>query len=273
MRYDPSTSLEPSERVTASALVIAFVAFVASALTFFSGFGLGTLLLPVFALFYPVQVAVASTAVVHFLNGLFKLRLVSRHADRGTVLRFGIPAIGGAILGAWVLGRLAQASPLARYSVAGIDAQPHPVKIVVGLLILATVAIELVPRFGAATVPRRFLPLGGALSGFLGGLSGMQGALRSAFLVRLGLSKQAFIGTGVVVAVLVDISRLGVYARDAIDQRAAFDYWTLGAAVLAAALGAVVGNWYLEKLTMQAVQRFVAAALAVVAIALIAGIL
>ena len=79
-------------------LVVCSVALVASGLTFFSGFGLGTLLLPAFALFFPVEHAVALTAVVHFLNNLFKLALVGRHADRRVVVRFGIPAILAAVV-------------------------------------------------------------------------------------------------------------------------------------------------------------------------------
>src|SRR3970282_1755018 len=94
-------------------LVICTVALLASGLTFFSGFGLGTLLLPAFALFYPVEIAVASTAVVHFLNGLFKLTLVGRRADRRTIVRFGAPAMVAAFLGAWVLVGLAAAEPVA----------------------------------------------------------------------------------------------------------------------------------------------------------------
>ena len=80
-------------------LVVCSVAFVASGLTLFSGFGLGTLLLPAFALCFPVEQAVALTAVVHFLNNLFKLALVGRHADRRAVLWFGVPAIGAALVG------------------------------------------------------------------------------------------------------------------------------------------------------------------------------
>lgn len=45
-------------------LVICGVACAASALTFFSGFGLGTLLLPAFALFVPVQRIVAAMLVI-----------------------------------------------------------------------------------------------------------------------------------------------------------------------------------------------------------------
>jgi uncharacterized membrane protein YfcA len=39
-------------------LVVCFVALLVSALTLFSGFGLGTVLMPAFALFFPVPVAV-----------------------------------------------------------------------------------------------------------------------------------------------------------------------------------------------------------------------
>ena len=73
--------------------VVCAVALVASGLTFFSGFGLGTLLLPAFALYFPVERAVALTAVVHFLNGLFKLTLVGRAANRDVLVRFGGPAV------------------------------------------------------------------------------------------------------------------------------------------------------------------------------------
>ena len=61
--------------------VICTVAIVVSALTLFSGFGLGTLLMPAFALFFPINVAVAATAVVHLVNNLFKLLLVGKHAE------------------------------------------------------------------------------------------------------------------------------------------------------------------------------------------------
>lgn len=256
-----------------TAVVICLVALAASALTFFSGFGLGTLLLPAFALFYPIELAVASTAVVHFLNGLFKLGLVGKHADRATVVRFGVPAIFAAFIGAWLLGELVTAAPLITYPFAGRTVAVQPAKLVVGVLLIAITAIELSPRFANAAVSPRFVPLGGVLSGFFGGLAGMQGALRSAFLIRLGLSKEAFIGTGVAVAVLIDISRLGVYGRSIVTQRAQLDYALLGAAILSAFAGAYAGNRMLTKLTMRRIQQLVGAMLAVAGVALISGLL
>ena len=79
------------------------------------------------------------------------------------------------------------------------------------LLMPAFAILELSPRFVKLFFDMKYIPLGGALSGFFGGLSGQQGALRSAFLIRTGLNKEAFIGISVISAVMVDVSRLIVY--------------------------------------------------------------
>ena len=49
-------------------VVIVIVALCVSMLTLFSGFGLGTLLMPALAIFFPVPVAIAATAIVHLAN-------------------------------------------------------------------------------------------------------------------------------------------------------------------------------------------------------------
>jgi hypothetical protein len=254
-------------------LVVWAVAFVASGLTFFSGFGLGTLLLPAFALFFPAERAVALTAVVHFLNGVFKLGLVARHADVATVLRFGGPAILASFLGALLLLALSGSEPLVTYHVAGRAAHITPVKLVVGGLLLIFGVADLLPHARRLSFGPRYLPLGGALSGFFGGLSGMQGALRSAFLIRANLSKEAFIATGVVVSALIDLSRLGVYWRGLARESAHIDYLLLTGAVLAAFAGAVLGNRWLRSMTLGGVRIIVAAMLLLVAVGLVAGLL
>lgn len=254
-------------------IIICLVAFMASGLTFFSGFGLGTLLLPAFALFFPIEQAVALTGGVHFLNGLFKLALVGRKADKGVLIRFGLPAFVASFLGALVLTRLADVPPITTYIVFGKLAVVTPVKLAIGGLLLVFSGLELSERFGRAALPPKYLPVGGVLSGFFGGLAGMQGALRSAFLVRAGLSKEAYIGTGVAIAALIDISRIGVYSADLRNQAHELDYLLLAAAVLSAFAGAFLGNRYLTKLTMQHVQRIVAGLLFAVGLGLIFGIL
>lgn len=256
-----------------SYLIICSVAFLASALTFFSGFGLGTLLLPAFALFFPVEQAVALTAIVHFLNNLFKLALTGRYADRDVVIRFGFPAIVMSFFGAWALVWLAGIPPVFSYSAFGSLLSVTPVKLVVGLLLLLFAALELLPRFRNLSFGAQYMPLGGLLSGFFGGLAGMQGALRSAFLSRAGLTKEAFIATGVVIACLIDFSRLAIYSTTVTHEGPNLDYVLLAVAILAALSGAVLGNNYLKKMTMPGIQRTVAILLFIFALGLIAGLL
>jgi uncharacterized membrane protein YfcA len=256
-----------------SYLLICSVAFLASGLTFLSGFGLGTLLLPAFAVFFVIESAVALTAVVHFLNGIFKLFLVWRHIEWRIVARFGLPAIVGAFAGAWLLLRLADAGPLLTYSAFGRSIDIVPAKLTVAVLLLFFSLAELLPAFRKVSFPPQYLPLGGLLSGFFGGLVGMQGALRSAFLVKSGLTKETYVGTGSAIAFLIDVSRLTVYSRLIQERHAEFDYALLGAAVIAAFLGATLGNRYLRKMTMGGIQALVAAFLLLVSLGLMSGLL
>lgn len=254
-------------------LAIAVVALVASTLTFFSGFGLGTLLMPAFALFFPVAQAIVLTAIVHFLNGLFKLALVGKHADWGVVLRFGLPALFAAFVGAWLLGMLTGLEPLAEYELFGRTHRITPVKLTVGVLLLIFTLMEALPRFKDMTFEPRYLPLGGILSGLFGGLSGHQGALRAAFLSKAGLSKEAFIGTGVVIACFVDVARLGEYFRQWRQAKHSLDYAIVAVALIGALIGSLIGNFALKKLTMGVIQRIVTVMLVLVSVALLAGLI
>ncbi len=254
-------------------LVICLVAGLASALTFFSGFGLGTLLLPAFALFFPVELAVAMTAVVHFSNSLFKLGLAGREANRAAVLRFGLPAIGGAFAGAWLLGALANLPACFDYQLAGRTFAVTPVKSAIGVLLIGFTLVESSPALKGKSFDPKWLPLGGVLSGFFGGLSGNQGALRAAFLTKAGLSKEAFIGTGIVIACLIDVTRLGLYSRTLLASHHNLNYGLLLAAVAAAFAGAYWGNRHLKKMTMAGLQRVVGVMLFLVGLGLLAGVL
>lgn len=260
-----------------SHLLIAATALIASGLTLFSGFGLGTILMPAFALFFPVTVAVSATAIVHLANNLFKLALVGRQADWGVVLRFAAPAAVAAIAGAWLLGLLTGMPPVARYVFFGQPREVHAVKLVIGILIVVFALLELSPRFAELAFPPRFLVLGGLLSGFFGGLSGNQGAFRSAFLLKAGLGKEAFVATGVVTAVIVDMVRLTVYGVSfhatsfaAIGSEVA---GVVGTAILAAFLGAYLGARLLRKVTLRFVQVLVAAMMTVIGLGLASGLL
>lgn len=254
-------------------IVIPLVGFVVSGLTFFSGFGLGTLLLPAFIAFFPAEVAVGLTAVVHALNNVFKFGLVRRQINWDVVVRFGLPALVCAYFGAKLLVSLAEAQSTVSYELFSRRFETTPLNMVMGVLILFFALIEIVPRLGRLSVDRKYLPLGGMLSGFFGGLSGHQGAFRSVFLLRSGLSKDAFIASGIAIALLVDAVRLSVYGMNLSREVVSTNLVLLLLVVASAFLGAFVGNRFAKKTTLRSVQIIVSVLLFVVAAGLLTGLL
>lgn len=260
-----------------SYLILCGVAFAVSGLTLFSGFGLGTLLMPAFALFFPVPAAVAATAVVHLANNLFKTALVGRKADGSVVAKFALPGALAAMVGAVLLNLFAQLPPVASYEVGGRAYEILPVKLAIGILIVFFALFDFLPRFQSVAFDQKYLPIGGLLSGFFGGLSGLQGALRSAFLIKAGLNKEAFIGTNTVSAVVVDVARLIVYGLSFYTTRfvslSSDMLGLISAATLAAFVGAFIGARLMKKVTLRMVQIIVGVMLVTVGLGMATGLI
>lgn len=255
-------------------LTICAVALFASLLTFFSGFGLGTILLPAFALFFPLDVAVALTAVVHFLNNVFKTGLIGKLANWQVVLKFGLFAAIAAVGGAMLLEKLAGAEIIvAEYSLSGKTFQISVLNIIIGVLLIFFALFDILPVFQKIEFDKKMLWLGGTISGFFGGLSGHQGALRSAFLIRLNLSKESFVATGIIIACVVDISRMAVYFSSGKDFHFQDNWPILLAAVLASFAGAYFGRQLLKKVTITFVQYLVSGLIILLGILLALGII
>ncbi|MEC7585143.1 MAG: TSUP family transporter [Planctomycetota bacterium] len=255
-------------------LLVCATALFAAGLTLFSGFGLGTLLLPAFLLFFPPSVAVAATAVVHLSNNLFKLALLGRYADRRSVLWFGLPAALAAVVGALLLGLLAELEPLAVWHLGSRPCPITPLNLLFGAAIAFFALFDLLPRLRKLQFERRWLPVGGVLSGFFGGLSGHQGALRSAFLIKLGLGKEAFLATGIVCAVIVDVVRLPVYlGGEGLLALAGQDPGPVVCATIAAFVGSYVGRRCMDKVKVEAIQLLVGVMLLLLAAGLASGLL
>jgi uncharacterized protein len=252
-------------------IIISTAALVAAALTLFSGFGLGTLLMPIISIFFPIEIAVAVTALVHFANNVFKVGLLGKNAKKSVLIAFGIPAIFFAILGALTLTWLSSATHVIDYSVLVWKMHVSPIKLVIGIIILSFVILELIPKFSTIAIEQRFLPIGGMLSGFFGGLSGHQGVFRSMFLIKADLSKEQFVATGVMLAVMVDIARLLIYGLDL--SKFHINWSLVSAASVSAFLGSYLGAKLLKKVTISAVQNVVSMLLVIVAIGLITGML
>lgn len=248
-------------------------AFIASILTFFSGFGLGTILLPVFALFFPVEVAIATTAVVHFLNNVFKFFLIGRKTDKEILLKFGLAAIPAAFAGAWLLILLSDWDLSFEFELLGISFSLVPVKIVIGLIMVFFAFFEILPRMKHITFKKDKLWIGGLISGFFGGLSGHQGAMRSAFLINTGMTKEGFIATGISIALVVDLIRMGIYSTGYLNSGIFSHTGLIITSIVAAFAGAIAGRFLLKKITYELIRYVVAIFLVLIGSGLLLGII
>jgi hypothetical protein len=258
-------------------LIVACAAVIVSGLTLYSGFGLGTLLMPVFALFFPIEVAVAATAIVHAANNVFKIALLGKNADRTLVIRFGLPAIGAAFIGAGLLGYVAHFGEITTYTIGSRTATITPIKLTMAALMTFFACFELTPKLRDLRVDRKYLFVGGILSGFFGGFSGHQGALRSTFLTKVGVSTDAFVATNAVIAFMVDTARITTYVSMYLFAKESFpisgDEWPLiGTGIVAAFAGVMIGKRYIHKITMSTVQTLTGILLLGIAAALGSGI-
>jgi len=141
-------------------VLLSLAAFAVAILTFFSGFGLGTILTPVFMIFFPVEVAIALTGIVHFFNNIFKLILVGKKADKQVVIRFGIPAIIAAFIGAWLLLQITDPKPLFSYSIGNRIFEVSLVKFIISILLIIFALIDLIPYFNKLQFGKDKLPIG-----------------------------------------------------------------------------------------------------------------
>ncbi len=92
--------------------------------------------------------------------------------------------------------------------------------------------------------------IAGALSGFLGGLVGNQGGIRSAALLGFDVDKRAFVATATAVGVIVDGARMPAYFVTQGHEIA--QIWIL---VAIATVGAVLGTLFGERLLRRIPER------------------
>lgn len=254
-------------------ILISLAAFLTAILTFFSGFGLGTILMPVFAIFFPIDIAIALTGVVHFANNLFKVALVGKKTDKKVLLRFGVPAIIASFVGAWLLLKMTVLPSLFTYKLFEKELTVTPVNLIIAILLVVFAFLEIIPSFQKVQFGKDKLVLGGVLSGFFGGLTGIQGAIRSAFLIKSGLSKEAYIATGVMIACFIDFTRLSVYITRFSASSLNENLVLVISATLSAIVGAYIGMKLLKKVTFRSIQILVAIMLIAISIALAMGLI
>jgi len=252
-------------------IILILVSFGASWLTFFCGFGLGTILSPVFyMIFGDLELAIFATTIVHFLNNVFKFLLMKKSINWQVAIPFGLAAIPAAFLGAWLLTHFDD-FVVVKYQLFGKEWSIMAMNFVFGIILSGFALIELIPNW-SLTISKQSLWVGGFISGFFGGLSGHQGALRTAFLIKYKLEKNVFIATGVFVALIVDIVRSSVYFSD-LEKSIDFDWKLVLISLIAALIGAITGRYFLQKIKLETLNIIVSIGMLIFGISLALGFL
>lgn len=219
-------------------LLVAIGSFLAAALTVPAGFGLSTILTPLVLLLMGPHEAVAVVAVVHGAHNAGKFAALRESVDFEAFRRYGVWLVFGAILGAALQNEVPQ----------------KPLLALIGAFLVSLPLLSMSEEWTGYRIPEANDSLGGFGSGFMGGLTGHQGALRAMFLTRRLPDKMAYAATASVLALCVDLSRVPVYLLfryDEISQHAAL---TL-VLVISALIGVRVGKTWLERLKSEWIHR------------------
>ena len=222
-------------------LLILLLTFLVGMVTLLTGFGIGTLLTPAFTVAFDVKTAVLLVAVVHLANNILKLGLFRKAVDRDIVRRFGLVSVLGAIAGSFLQSAL----------------QSGYVATFLGLFLAAAGVMEFLPIRSSYRIPRKFDTAGGFLSGLMGGLIGNQGAIRSAYLLNYGLSKESFIATATSISIIIDLTRIPVYLYSE-SARLSHHAGTLGVVIVSALMGTLWGRELLKKISLERFRLLVA---------------
>jgi uncharacterized protein len=240
--------------MAAFALLTFLVAAVAGAVAAVAGFGIGSLLTPLLALQVGTKLAVTLVSIPHAAGTALRLWRLRRFVDWRVFRTFGLASAAGGLVGALLH---------ARASSPALSATLGALLILAGASSFAGLAERVRLRGGAA--------LGaGVLSGFFGGLVGNQGGIRSAALLGLDLSRDAFVATATATALVVDAARVGLYVAS--DAAALARFLPLIAVAAAGVLvGTIGGEGVLRRIPQSVFRRVVAATLVILGLSLIAA--
>ena len=212
-------------------LIAAIGAFFAAALTVPAGFGLSTMLTPFVLLLMPPHEAVAVVAVVHGAHNGAKCWSMWESVDLTAFRHYGVWLVVGAILGAILQNQVPQ----------------EPLLLIIGIFLIFLPILTLSENWTGYRIPEANDRIGGFGSGFMGGLSGHQGALRAMFLTRRLPDKMAYAATASILALCVDLSRIPIYLIFRPEEILAHSDIT-AVLVISAIIGVRVGKKWLKSL-------------------------
>ena len=192
------------------------------------------MLTPVVAVLAGAKLAVAAVAVPHAIGTSIRFWRFRQHVDWRIVRSFGLMSaaggLTGALLNSWATSRA--------------------LEIVFGSLLVLAGAAQVTGYAQRWRLRGTLAWLGGALSGFFGGLVGNQGGIRTAAMLGFEVDKRQFVATTTAVALLIDMARVPVYL--ALEAAQIAPLWPT---IALATAGVVGGTIFGEQLLARVPER------------------
>src|SRR3990167_1836384 len=209
-------------------LFLTVLTFLAGIVGTITGFGISTIMVPVVLLFLPLPETLLLVGVIHWFGDIWKMYFFKHGFDAKLLFFFALPGIIMAYIGA----RMALTLPevlLSRF---------------VGLILLVYIVYLFFKPDFKLKDNMLTAGVGGAGSGFLGGISGVGGgALRSVVLTAFNLPKSAYIFISGLTGFAIDASRISTYFLGGVRINHSL---TLG--LLAFIPASFLGAWIAKKI-------------------------
>lgn len=233
-------------------ILLFVVSLIAGGVASIAGFGIGSLLTPLFALKTGTALAIGAISIVHFLGTLLRFLIRRKYINKRILLTFGITSAIGGLIGALFHNILY--SPILTFIFAC-------------LLIFAGIT-------GLSGISEKWhlhgksVWIAGAISGLFGGLVGNQGGIRSAAMFGLDLKEKEFVATATGIALAVDLVRMPVYFT--FQWKEILSVWPL---VVISAIGVLIGTeigvWTLHKIPETLFKRIVSGIILLIGLAIL----
>jgi len=220
--------------------LIAVAAAFAGAIASVAGFGIGSILTPLFAIHFGTKLAVAAVSIPHLIATALRFVRIGEHVDKRVFVSFGITSAAGGLIGALLH---------ARFSGTALSYVLGGLLVFAGMMGVTGLSRRMRFEGVAAWIAR-------ALSGAFGGLVGNQGGIRSAAMLGMRVSKESFVATATAIALVVDLARMPVYA--VVQGKEVMGIWpVLLLAIIGVVLGTLAGERVLRKIPEPLFRRIV----------------
>jgi uncharacterized membrane protein YfcA len=221
-----------------------------------SGFGIGSLLTPLLSIKIGTKIAIAIVSIPHFIGTAIRCWVLRSKIDKKIFIQFGLSSIAGGLVGALLFWKT----------------HTPALTLIFGIILIFASVMELSGLSQKLRVGKTMAFMGGILSGFLGGLVGNQGGIRSAALLSFNIDRKAFVATATAIGLVVDSVRMPIYFVTEGKQFIGNLIY-----IILAALGVIIGTWIgikiLDKIPKNIFRRIVAALIFLLGICMLYSII